>query len=401
MQKFTKEQMEQLKNQTEQMMELLAEEKGAKEICAQMYADQLPDKTYEQGEAMADAILESIAGFDHDYEHAKADVDAFVDTFLETACKDKTLAERCTYLMKLLTAITAAKSTLGAKTEEEREEARQMVEEADAASILDGEATEALEAKLRDQVKNALKGSNIILAAMEVQREALQEIQDEDETAALLVEAGVRNTDFRAIMAMQAYINTVQGTYEEIPADLTAAQAATMVCTYEEEARILQQVAEQHLGEDVAHALLSVLGIVTTLRMAIPAMVIGVNVCFATFGWIVAIPASLVVITTATRVVSRIVDAWIKDSKKIVHTVSVGVKSVLKGIATVASYVAVHVPVVAAVGTRAHSAVLALLGVLRRRKPGKAVEESVTAEDLEAAVEEEISEEEPEETEKA
>ena len=37
-----------------------------------MYADQLPDKTYEQGEAMADAILESIAGFDHDYEHAKA-----------------------------------------------------------------------------------------------------------------------------------------------------------------------------------------------------------------------------------------------------------------------------------------------------------------------------------------
>lgn len=401
MQKFTKEQMEQLKNQTEQMMELLAEEKDAKEICAQMYVDQLPDKTYEQGEAMADAILESIAGFDHDYEHAKADVDAFVDTFLETACKDKTLTERCTYLMKLLTAITAAKSTLEAKTEEEREEARQMVEEADAASILDGEATEALEAKLRDQVKNALKGSNIMLAAMEVQREALQEIQDEDETAALLVEAGARNTDFRAIMAMQAYINTVQGTYEDIPADLTAAQAATMVCTYEEEARILQQVAEQHLGEDVAHALLSVLGIVTTLRMAIPAMVVGVNVCFATFGWIVAIPASLVVITTATRVVSRIVDAWIKDSKKIVHTVSVGVKSVLKGIATVASYVAVHVPVVTAVGTRVHSVVLALLGVLRRRKPGKAVEESVTAEDLEAAVEEEISEEEPEETEKA
>lgn len=401
MKKFTKEQMEQLKKQTEQMMEQLAEEKGAKEICAQMYVDQLPDKTYEQGEAMADAILESIAGFDHDYEHAKADVDAFVDTFLDTACKDKTLAERCTYLMKLLTAITAAKSTLEAKTEEEREEARQMVEDADAASILDGEATESLEAKLRDQVKNALKGSNIMLAAMEVQREALQEIQDEDEAATLLVEAGARNTDFRAIMAMQAYINTVQGTYEDIPADLTAAQAATMVCTYEEEARILQQVAEQHLGEDVAHALLTVLGIVTTLRMAIPAMLVGVNVCFATFGWIVAIPASLVVITTATRVVSHIVDAWIKDSKKIVHTVSVGVKSVLKGIATVANYVAVHVPVVAAVGTGVHSVVLALLGVLRRRKPGKAEEESVTSEDLEEAVEEEISEEEPEETEKA
>ena len=395
MKNFTKEQMEQMQTQVEQIMAQLSEGKSAREICAQMYVDGLENKTVSQGEAMADAIMDSITSFDRDYDRAKTDVDAFVDAFVDDICKDKSLAERCTYLMKLIAAISGAKSMLDADTDEKREQARNMVAGAEAAQIFEGEATEALELKLRDQLKNALKGSNIMVSTLEAQSEKLREIESEDEAAALLVEAGTRNNDYRAIMAMQAYINIKNGMYEDIPADLSAAQVATMVCAYTEEIHILQQVEQNHLGEDVAHALLSILGLVAIMHMAGAALIVGVSVCAHMFGTILCIPAMMVVLTTVYQATERIMDNWISASGKIVHYTAVGVKAIYTGAARVLDFAVTHTKsALSWLTTKAVSAVCRLMDVLRAGHTAQNAEQqaSVSAEDLEEAVDEEAAE---------
>lgn len=399
MKKFAKEQMDCIQQQVTQILDQLSEGKNARDICAQMYVDGLEDKTVAQGEAMADSIMESIDTFDHDYARAKADVDAFVDSFIDEACKDKSLAERCTYLMKLIAAISGAKSTLEAKTEEERVKAQNMVDDAEATQVLEGEATDALEAMLREQLKNALRGSNILVSALEAQNEKLREIESEDEAAALLVEAGTRDNDFRAIMAMQAYINIKNGVYADIPSDLTAAQVATMVCTYTEEIHILHEVEDNNLGEEVAHTLLSILGTVALIDLASGAVAFGTMVCINLFGWILTVPAILVVLTTAWHEGKRIVEAWHETSGKIVHYTFVGVKAVYRDAARVLSFATTHAkPVLSWLAAKASTAVRRLLDVLHRGHNAKNPE-PVCAEDLEEAVaeadiEEEILEEE-------
>lgn len=405
MKKFTKEQMDQIQQQVNQIMDRLAEGQSAREICAQMYAEGLEDKTLAQGELMADAVLESISGFDRDYARAKEDLDGFVDAFIEESCKGKSLAERCTYLMKLTAAISGAKAVLDAQTEEAREKARSMVSEAETAEIPEGEATEELEGKLRAQLKNALKGSNILVNALEAQQDALREIEDENAAATLLVDAGSRDIDFRAIMAMQAYINLKNGYYEDIPEDMTAAQVATMVCTYTEEMRILHQVEENHLGEDIAHGILSVLGIVAMTRMSFYAIG-GAVLAFesGTFGWILCIPAMMVVCTMFYHAFGRAIDIWFQASRTIVHVTTVAVSAICRGAGRVLDFALTHAKsAITWLAGKAYNGIRRLLDILRGTSAGATVPvmaalptalEEVVDEGCEETLEEEIPEEE-------
>lgn len=390
MKKFTQEQIGQLRAQVEQIMENLSEDNTSRDICAQMYVNGLEDKTLAQGEAMADSIFESIAAFDRDYAHAKADLDAFTDSFLEEALKERSLAERCNYLMKLTAAISAARCMFDA--EGGREQARSSVAEADAARIFEEEATEALELQLRAQLKNALQGCSIMVAALEMQRQELLEIESEDEAAALLVEAGTRNNDYRAILAMQAYINIKNGSFEDIPSDTTAAQAATMVCTFTEEVRILHQLKDQSITEETAHLLLMVLGTVAIARMTLPLINISMGLCSAMFGSILAIPAMLVVATTICRVAWKVSDAWMEDSAKIVRYTAIGVRALCAAAGCVLSFAAEHAKdALTRMARMAAKAVKRLLNLLRR---GHRTEDAlVDAQELEDAVGEDPDEE--------
>ena len=387
MTKFTKEQMNQIKTQVEMMMDQLAEGKNAREICAQMYVNGLNEKTLSQGEAMADSIMESILDFDRDFNRAKTDVDAFVDEFVNDVCQDKALDERCTYLMKLIAAISSAKTMLDADTDEKREQAQHMITAAENTQVFEDEATEELESRLRMQLKNALRGSDIMISALEAQRKSLTEIENEDEAAALLMDAGNRTIDYRAILSMQAYINIKNGVYEDIPSNVSAAQVATMVCVYEEEIHILQQLETHEIAEEVAHALLGVLGIVAILRMSFTAAGIGVAICSVMFGWILTIPAVLVLITSLANVSCRMMDEWCDASGKIAHYATVGVKAICHAAERVLSFAAIHTKhAFIWLFDKAKNAVNRLMEMLRVKHDDP--ETTITAEDLENAVDE-------------
>ena len=393
MEKFTKKQMNELNDQIARSMEQLSEGKDVKEICAQMYVDGLEGKTLFQGEAMAESILDSIAAFDRDYARAKADVDAYVDSFVDEACEGKTLEERCAYLTKLIAAVCAAEHTLHANSDAEREQALALVEEADVARFFEGEATELLEQQLIGQLKNALKGSNILLSAIEEQRAYLLEIENEDEAAELLVDAGARGIDYRAILSMQAYINIKNGAYEGIPSDLTAAQTAAMVCTYVEEIHILRRLELKEIGLELANGLLFVLGSVAILRMAVYALGIGTAVCAGMFSGILMIPAMLVMVTAICHAGWKLVDLWMDTSKKIVRVTAVGVEVVCSMAGAVLN---AAVRTLSWMVKQAAAAVKRLLQVLRRGRGAQQAGQTavVEAQELECAIGEEHLEEE-------
>ena len=61
---FKKEQYERLTVETKAILEKLGEGKSARDVMAQIYVDNLEDKTLKQGELMADGILQSVKNFE-------------------------------------------------------------------------------------------------------------------------------------------------------------------------------------------------------------------------------------------------------------------------------------------------------------------------------------------------
>lgn len=397
MKKFTEKQMEELKAQVTTIMDRLAEGMDTTQICAQMYVDDLENKTLTQGEAMAESILDSIAEFDRDYARAKADVDTFVDDFVYEACGEKPLEERCTYLTKLISAVCAADHILHPDSRNAHRHALTLVVTADEVHFQEGEATEKLERHLLDQLKNALKGSSILFSAISTQREALLEIEEEDKAASILVDVGSRDIDYRAILSMQAYINIKKGAYEDIPDDLSAAQTATMVCTCMEELNILHRLDKKEIGLELASALLGILGIVAIVRMSISAVVAGTVLCASMFGWFLAIPAVMVVVTSIIDCSAKIAALWAENCKTIVRVTSLCVKSVCWAAGAVLSFAVKHT--IQAVSWMLKQAMAVVKRVINLLHRGKKAQESdptavVDAEELEAVIEEDLFEEE-------
>lgn len=338
MKKMTKEQISMIENQTKEILKDIAEDKNIREIQAQIYVDNLEDKTMRQGGVMADAILASIQSFDSDFSAAREDVNGYIDKFIEEVCRDKSCGERCNYLLKLCTAAGSAQSIWTAESEEQESKIKELMAEVENKEVSEDEATAELEAELYKKAKDALMGSDIMLSALIEQEDQLKELEDGDEAAALLLDLGAREVDFRAVMAMLVYVNVKNGTFDNLPSEMTASQAAALVCAQSEQMRILEAVERGHMAADAATVLLQILGVVVIARICIGAALSTFPVCMAVFGWFLAIPACLVAITGILHFMECAGNAWFEDSKQIVHMATVGAGVLRRGAVSVMGY---------------------------------------------------------------
>ncbi len=325
MRSFSKEQIKKLDEQAKEIFREVTEGKSLSDILAQIYVDNLDDKTQHQGAVMAEAILTSIQNFDSDFESAKANLSRYVEQFINKVCENKTPVERCNYLLKLSTAVGSAQSVMVAQIEEQKKEIEELMARVEEATVLEEEATEALEAELREKVIEALLGSSVMLSALMQQKEQLEEMKNAEETARLLIDMGSEEVDYRAITAMLAYVNIKNGTFEDMPPEMTADQVATLVCAHSEQTHILQAVESGNMAVDIATTVLRVLGIVVIARMCLGATLIGIAVCVSAFGWILTIPAFLVLLTALAYSLEKAVTVWNKGAHHIIHIVTTGV----------------------------------------------------------------------------
>ena len=373
---MTKEQRENVMIQGRKMMDNLSEGKSARDIMAQIYVDNLDDKTMNQGYAMADAIIARVKEFDNDYHEAQNNIDKYLTRFQRSIDKNKTPAERCTYWLRFTATLSASGMMMSKDNSEESIDPKLTAEQIEAMSVTDEEATPEYEQELHEKAIEAIKNSGILLTGLMEHAETIKEMDDSTEAASFIVDMGTKETEYRAIVSMLVYTNAKNGTFDNIPAEMTLDQITTLVCTEVEQVKIMSEVGAGRIAEDVATFLLQVLGAIAIVIMFTPLAVLAMGVVTELFGAILVVPAMLVTFLTGTATISKAeVEAWAKDSRKIVKFVTCAIKAVVKGVIAIANFVYKNVI------KRVFDASKKLFDSLKNKVKGDSVKETVTHSD--------------------
>lgn len=335
MKKFTAEQIKKLDEETRVVLEAVADGESTREIMARIYVNRLDEKTYDQGLAMADTIIESVRNFDKDYMEAREDLDKYLKEFAEKSEKDKSVRERCDYWLRLAASVNAALIAINDETVDRN----QLAEDIKDLSVSEEEATEEKAEELRSEALEAIRNSGILILGIQQSEDELREIDSADETAFLLTDIGTRETETRAIMSMLAYTEIKSGDDTDVPIELTADQVVTAVCIGIEETRIAEGVENGSILIDVASTVLAVLGVVGIVRTT--ASVIGAVTVIASayLPWFIAIPTVILLAYGIVTFVNCVVKDWINDSEKIVRYAIRSVKAVGRGLKTVFCFI--------------------------------------------------------------
>lgn len=268
---FTKKQYECLIDESKKIMENMAEGQNVRDIMAQIYVDNLKDKTLQQGALMADSILQNVKDFDESYQAAQENLDEFLEDFQKKADEGKSCVERCNYWLKLAAAIAAAQDVM-----EEGADREELLQKLDELSVSEEEATSDREAQLRNAAADAIRNSHLLLSAIIEQNDLLEELDSAKDAAGILIDFCDHETEYRAMVSMLAYTKIKNGTFEGMPADITAEQVTAIVCAGIEEARILDEVGKGKMSVDVATVLLGILGAALLVTLAIASGAIGI-----------------------------------------------------------------------------------------------------------------------------
>ncbi|MBR1531423.1 MAG: hypothetical protein IJ643_05130 [Eubacterium sp.] len=327
MTKFTNEQIKELQERARDIAQETANGSETIDIMTKLYVESFDGKTEEQGKLIAESIIEAVQNFEVDYKEAKIDIDHFIRKFQHKVDKDKTCYERCNYWKQFAAAVTAA--TIAAN--DENANAKDIAAKLEQINVSEEEANEALEEKLRELAFEAIKDSNIMVRTLAENINTFESIDNADETANLLIDLGNENVDYRAIVAMLAYINNVKGEYPEVPIDISAAQLATIVCVETEQIEIVEALERGDITMTAAEGALYVLGIVAIFQMAVLSSVIAVSIAFTMFSSILAIPAAAALVAGIIHITGEGIRKWELDSKTIVSTVVKGVRGVFRG----------------------------------------------------------------------
>lgn len=332
---FTKQQKDQLNQQTKTVLDQLQQGISAREIMAKIYVEGLPNKTLEQGRLMADAILDSVSEFNKNYSEAKNDCDGWLDRTLHELTEDMTCAECCTYLTKLLGTIVAV-SNAEHIDEEKKDEILSQIENY---SVSEEEATNEQREELFAKLKEAITNSTIMFDSLVSQQDAISQIKSGDEAAELLLGLGENEVDRNAITSMIAYVNIKNGTFADFPEDMDVEQITTLVCAETEQIRITEAVANRTITAEKARALLTILGGIVILSMIPKVIVATVAITHAIATGIAFIPVAFVNLIVMMYLMSKFVKLWEEIAGKVAEKYSVAVQIVKDGIGAILSFV--------------------------------------------------------------
>ncbi len=335
---FTNEQRENLTAQAQEILARLSDGTSVLEIMTHIYVDNLEGKTETQGRVMAEAIIDEVRQFDADYKNAQQDLEGLIDNFQSKVDDGKTCLERCNYWLKL----GAALSMLSSAEKGEKPDREFILNEVAQMNVTEEEATEMLETELREKAKEAILNSSIMLNCLHEQADAIEQIEQGDEIAGMIIDMGNNEIDFRAIMAMLAYTKIKNGEIENIPADLTIEQITALVCAGVVQAGIADSVENGNMAVDVSAVLIKILGIIVITHFALCVSIMSCLVAVVALGsgaWLFCIE-TIVIIGCVFYVAVKL---WNKLNRPIAKLVVKGIKKIVKGIKRVAEFVKVTV----------------------------------------------------------
>jgi len=242
--------------------------------------------------------------------------------------------ERCNYWQKLAAAVSAANLAMN-DGEADREK---ILQEIEALTVSEEDATPELERELREKAAEALCNSGVMLSGLLEQAKEIEKLEQADEAAGLLIDLGNKELGYREIVSMLAYTKIKNGEFDNMPADMTAGQVATVVCAAIEQTRIQEAVGNGSIGIEIATGLLMILGTIVLVHFALLAAGVGIVFAAAMFGTILTIPACILVIAGTLHIFKKALDVWLEDSGKIIKATVAVAKYIAKGAVAVWHY---------------------------------------------------------------
>lgn len=265
MYEFTQKQMEKLKTEASHY---LNSDKDIRSTLKDMYCDFYPDKTEDIGFVMADRTLEIVGEYHQDISDATEDTEAWLERKVQATVDDKTtLVDRCNALYRARLAMTV--SDIHANDGEEAAESYQA--EYENKVFTESEVTDELEQKLREELKDAIRNNKVLVGAMNT---FSQNIEADDEERKATVAFGEDATNFKAMLTMQAYLQSGEdGCLEGIfPQNTSLRNIAYSVCAATDTMSTTQAVEDgeitQEQGIDILNIIGNVLGAVICIEFA-------------------------------------------------------------------------------------------------------------------------------------
>ncbi|MDO4332474.1 MAG: hypothetical protein Q4C58_07260 [Eubacteriales bacterium] len=336
MMEFTEEQRTLLIEQARQCLEQAEQGQSTRDIMARIYMDGLDHKTLEQGQMMAEAILEGVNAFDSNFAAAKDDLERWLDKTLSKMAAGKSPRERCACWLKVTAAVNAVSALDNLQLDEAEKD--RILAELDAITISEEEATPELESELYKGVKAALENSGVMFCALVGQQELFRGMENISDAAEVLLDFGSREINFRAVASMIAYTNVKNGTFDNIPADMKPEQITVMVCAQIEQMRIMDAVRRKQMTMETAALLLKILGAVSMTVLALEtSALIGILAMKLQFG-ILSIPIALFMGLAFGHFLTGGFEEWCRASDEAVDFCSVPVQALVVAADNLADY---------------------------------------------------------------
>lgn len=310
----------------------LGSDTPAREIMIGLYLERYPERSRQQAEAVANAILKSVQRFEHDYETAQRDIDEYIANFQNAVEKDMSVAERCNYWKRFASVVSSAVIS----GNDGDTDAAPVPNDTDVPAYTDENATEELADSLKRNAADVILNSGFLFSAFLSQSNEIAAVQLADEAAGLLVDLGNREFSYAAVLSMVTYLQVRDGRVDHVPVDMGADQIATFVCAFLEQQRITEAVGDGRLAESIASVMLKALGVIVITALAavltvvvLPAAVAGFSVPL--LGNLTVIPLA-VYLCGVVYLWKKAFDKWSAVSEKVAGHAAVGMRALNRGL---------------------------------------------------------------------
>lgn len=276
---LSKDKMERL---TKDCMELIRKDGSGcdtRTMLKDMYCGFYPDKTEDIGYLMADKVIGYVEEYEQEVVQAMEDADGWYEEKVQAILIGKeSCEERCNTLYRVRVGLAAAELSASRG----QEAAESYIEEHFSKAFTSGEATEEMEVKLKEDLKNMIESNALLASTLDAYAE---NAANEEDIEHAVIRYGEDASKFKAVVAMKSYIESGEDGYltDVIPADATLRDITYSICAGVDTVGIAVAVEdgemEESLASKVIHAVGMVLGGLVALKIAVIAGTAVMAVC--------------------------------------------------------------------------------------------------------------------------
>lgn len=282
--------------QTSEAIKALGEGRSVRDVLTDLYMRGMPDKTEEQGQMMADRIIELVEAYEEEVKKAFDDEDQWIHEKLDEILKDKSLEERCNILYKMIHAVQALGSmTLTDDQKGEEADIEAYMARCENCVIDSAVVCEELEENMQRLVIEGLKDSGLVFMQMGHMADTIEELKEGEDFLQFFLAGGIEAVNTMAVTSMITYVDAKNGIIEEVPLTATIEEITFGVCAAIKTERIAAEVAANHIEEEVARKFIRIVGMVASaMVIGYFSILLGTTVAYL-FGGMLSLAAAIAV----------------------------------------------------------------------------------------------------------